>query len=133
MAEPEVIEVVQRGYKALTDDDVGAFLELCAPDAEWLYPADGKLPYGGAWRGRDAVAAFLDAHDRAEDIIELTIDDFVVGGDRVVALGLFRGRAKSTGAQWETRFVHVITVDQGMWRRFEAYFDTAAALEAHAG
>jgi ketosteroid isomerase-like protein len=131
MNEAGNLAVVEEGYSLLERDDVAGFLELCAADAEWLYPAEGKLPYGGTWRGRDAVAAFFDAHDAAEEILELRFDDFLVQADRVVALGLFRGRAKPNGAVWETRFVHVITLYDGRWRRFEAYFDTATALEAH--
>jgi len=37
----------------------------------------------------------------------------------------------ATGREWETRFVHVITTGNGKIQRFEAYVETAGAVEAH--
>lgn len=126
------LALVERGYEALERDDIPALLELCAPEAEWRYPAEGELPYGGRWLGRDAIKQFMDTHEEAEEILDFRIDDMLAGDDRVVVLGFFRGRAKPTGRVWETRFVHTVDVGNGQWLRLEAYFDTAAALRAHA-
>ena len=133
MGEAENLESVHQGYEALERDDVEGFLGMCAPDAEWRYPAQGELAYGGTWRGRDGIAKFLEAHDAAEEIVELRLDEFVAEGERIVVLGLFRGRARPSGRSWETPFVHSITLKDGLWQRLEAYFDTAAAVHAHRG
>ena len=63
--------------------------------------------------------------------MELRLDEFVARDDRVIVLGMFRGRAKTSTHEWETQFVHAITLHDGLWRRFEAFFDTAAAVDAH--
>lgn len=133
MSEAENLELVAQGYAALERDDIPGFLELCGTDAEWVYPAPAELLYGGEWRGHDGIAAFFNAHDAAEDILEVRVVDSVARGDRVFVLGVFRGRAKPSGQAWETRFVHVITLRDGFWQRFEAFFDTASAVEAHQG
>lgn len=124
------IALVEQLYAALDADDVPRALELCSDDVEWSYPAVAGLTYGGEWRGRDGVAAFLDAHDRAEEILEFRVDETVAQGDHVAAFGLYRGRAKPDGSIWETRFVHLLTVEAGLIQGFAAYFDTAAALAA---
>ncbi len=127
----ENLALVERGYEALERDDIPALLELCAAEAEWRYPAEGELPYGGQWLGRDAINLFMDAHEEAEEILDFRIDDMLAGDGRVVVFGFFKGRAKPTGRVWETRFVHAVDVANGAWVRLEAYFDTAAAVRAH--
>ncbi len=125
------IESVTTGYDALDREDIERFIQLCAADAVWIYPPSSALAYGGTWRGRDGIAAFFEAHDAAEEILEFKIDDLLAVGDRVIAMGLFRGKAKPSLREWQTRFVHVITLRDGLWQQFEAHFDTAAAADAH--
>lgn len=124
-------DVAQRIYETLGADEVPGFLALCAPDVTVAYPAAGLLPYGGQWSGREGAERFLDAHESAEDILDLAIDRFVTADDTVVALGRFRGRARSTGREWATPFVHVLTIRDGRLERWEAFFDTALAVAAH--
>lgn len=121
--------VVERFYAAI--DDLPALVELVTPDVVIRYPAAGVLAYGGDWHGTDEVVRFLNAHDDAEEIVDLELRKLVASGEVVVALGLFRGRAKPAGRPWTTEFVHAFTIQDGRIRRFQAFFDTAAALEAH--
>jgi len=123
--------VAERFYRALEEDDVPSVLELCADDVTVQYPAEGALAYGGAWRGRDGLARFLDVHDESEDILAFDVERLIDDGDTVMALGVFRGRAKPEGREWTTSFVHRLTIVGGRLQRWEAYFDTAAALVAH--
>jgi ketosteroid isomerase-like protein len=125
------VDVLQRLYAALDADDIPAFLELCAADAVIDYPAKGLLPYGGTWRGHEGIVEFLDRHEAAEEILDFDVGDMVADDRNMLVLGFFRGRAKRTGRTWETRFVHVMTVADGQLQRWEGYFDSAAALEAH--
>jgi ketosteroid isomerase-like protein len=123
--------LAERLYAALEADDSGPFLGLCAAHALIVYPGEGRLPYGGEWRGRAEIGAFLAAHDAAEEILLFEPLDMLASGETVVALGRFDGRAKPGSATWSTRFVHVLTFDEGLLARWEAFFDTAAAVEAH--
>ena len=125
------LEVVRRAYDALDRDDDAAFVALCADDVEWVYPADGRLPYGGLWSGHDGIARFFQAHDEAEEILDFRLDEMIADGERVDVHGFFQGRAKPSGTVWETRFVHSLTVRDGLIRRLEDYFDTDAAVHAH--
>lgn len=130
MGEAENLAVVGQAYEALDADDVPAFLALCTPEAQWVYPEPRQLPYGGTWSGLEGVEAFLNAHDAAEEIIDLDASDFIAQANLVVVLGHYQGRSKATGREWETDFVHVLTLRNEKIARFEAYFDTAAAVEA---
>jgi ketosteroid isomerase-like protein len=124
------VALVEDLYAALDAAEVPRALELCHADVEWSYPPVAGLPYGGEWRGRGGLAAFLDAHDGAAEILEFRVEGTVAEGDRVAAFGLYRGRAKPDRRTWETRFVHVVTVEAGLIRGLTAYFDTAAAVAA---
>ncbi len=125
------IDFVERIYAVMTDDDVEPFLRMCAADASVHYPAEGLLPYGGTWRGRDAIRSFLVAHDEAEEILGFEPASMAASDDRVFVIGRFEGRAKPTGRIWQTEFVHVMTVGDNQLRRWQAFFDTAAAASAH--
>ena len=94
-------------------------------------PGRRLLPYGGLWRGHDGVRAFSAAHDEAEEILGFETTDMIASGDRVAVLGTFEGRAKPDGQVWRTEFVHVLTVRDEHLQRWEAYFDSAAAVHAH--
>jgi uncharacterized protein len=123
--------LVERLYSALDGDDVAAILEQLADDAAVVYPAEGALPYGGTWVGHDGIARFLDLHDQAEEILDFTPETFATDEGQVVVRGRFAGRSKVTGRTWSTRWVHAHEVRDGRIQRWEAYFDTAAAVEAH--
>ena len=117
-------------YAALEADDVPRALAVCADDLTIRYPADGRLLYGGSWQAPGALVRFLEAHDAAEEIVEFEVRRMVAEGDTIVAIGHFAGRAKPDGGEWSTDFVHHLTITDGRVRRWEAYFDTAAAVAA---
>jgi len=123
---------VEQMYQAINEEDVAPFLALCAHDVVVDYPAPGRLPYGGTWEGLEAVAGFLRAHDDAEEILNFEIRQVVADGECVVVFGNFEGRAKPGTATWSTAFVHALTVRDGRLHRWQAYFDTSAAVDAHA-
>lgn len=123
-------DIVERFYAAIDGDDAETILALCAEDVVVRYPAAGRLPYGGEWSGHDALGAFLDAHEAAEEILEFAPTSILVDGETVVVLGAFRGRARATDRIWATDFVHVLTISDGRICRWVSSFDTAAALDA---
>lgn len=124
------LQLAERLYAALEADDIPAFLDLCAEDVTFEYPARGLLPYGGVWEGRDGVARFMDAHDEAEEILRFDVERMIAEEDTVLVLGTFTGRAKPDGREWSTRFVHRLTMADAGLLRWEAFFDTAAATSA---
>lgn len=128
----DIRELVEQLYAALDEQDVTPFLELCAPDASVEYPAGGQLPYGGTWQGLDGIRQFLEAHDEAEEILVFEPTDIATVDDTAYVRGRFQGRAKPNGSVWSTEFLHVLTTEDGRLTRWQAFFDTAAARDAHA-
>ena len=125
------IDLAERLYAAVVQDDPAPFLALCAFNAVIEYPAEGRLPYGGEWRGRQGIEQFLAAHDAAEEIVVFEPIDMIASGSTVVVIGRFEGKTKPGSATWSTKFVHVLAFSDGLLDRWEAFFDTAASVEAH--
>lgn len=127
----DAIRLVEAAYAALDEDDIPAFLAFFASDAEVHYPALGLLPYGGVWLGIDAIGRFLDVHDETEEILVFERRAILASDETVYVRGVFQGRSKLTGAVWETDWIHLFGVRDGRIRRWQAIFDSAAAVWAH--
>ena len=124
------LQLAERMYAALDADDIPNFLALCAEEVTVEYPGRGVLPYGGTWEGRDGAERFLDTHEGAEEILQFDVERMIAEDDTVLVLGTFTGRAKPDGQEWSTRFVHQLTMTDAGLLRWEAFFDTAAAVAA---
>ena len=125
------VRLMQQLYGAALEHDVEGFLELCAPNAEWVYPQIEGVSWSRTWRGHEEIVRWAELHDDEDEVVELRPEEYVAQGDRVVVLGFARMRAVATSRRWETRFVHAVRIRDGKVARFEACFDTAACVEAH--
>src|SRR2546421_100356 len=131
MGESENVTLMKAAYAAFDRGDVAGLLEMLAPDVEWNWPAVKEIPHSGPRRGRHEAAAFFETLTAVEEPVEFRRDEFLAHGDRVVVLGTYRARAKSSGGHWESDFVHVWTVREGRIARFDIQYNTAAAVEAY--
>lgn len=120
-------ELVRNVYDAYARRDVTAALSHFSPDVE--YVQTDLLPWGGRYCGIEGAQASLGkllAHVDSRVEVEETI----AAGDHVVVIARTRGTARTSGASFDLRAVHVWTVVDGTIRRFEAYIDTPAMLSA---
>jgi ketosteroid isomerase-like protein len=62
--------------------------------------------------------------------LEMTAEEFIDGGDRVVVSGYFRGRGRGSGVEVDTRFYEVYTLRDGKIVRLDEFTGRADALEA---
>ena len=63
--------------------------------------------------------------------LDIAPREFVAQGDKVVSLGHYRWRVKSTGQEYSSDFAHVFTVSDGKITGFQEYTDTASAARAY--
>jgi ketosteroid isomerase-like protein len=92
---------------------------------------NGKRAVCRNWRGREQVGRFFSTVAQAQDVIEFEPEDFIAQGDKVIALGRFSSRVKSTGSVSASAWAHVWTVKEGKVTHFREYVDTAAVSRAH--
>jgi ketosteroid isomerase-like protein len=130
MSESANVTAVRRFYENLTSPDV--LMQVLSPTIRWeITPG---FPHGGDYAGVETV--FRDFFGR----VLADFDDWCTvmnevhdAGDRVLALGTYSGRAKTTGKTFVARFSHCWTVESGTMVRLQQCADTAQisrALEA---
>ena len=128
MSEQTNLEIVQRGYKAYADGDLAALGKLLTDDTEWTYhPTHTGIPWAvQSWKGRDAVFQSLKILSDLVEFLEFEADEFITGGDNVVALGHERCRVKATGRIVEAKWVQIFTLRDGKISRYREYSDNSA-------
>ena len=117
------LDSVRGVYDAFARGDIPAVLGFLSPDAEWT-EAEG-FPYGGTYIGPQAVLEGVFMRLGTEwDGFAAVPDEFIDGGDTVVALGKYSGTYKATGKSFQANFAHVWRVRAGKAVRFTQYVDT---------
>jgi uncharacterized protein len=131
MNEQENTKIAARMYETFMAGDVEGFLNLFADDAAWHAPEIENVPLNGKFSGRENLAAFISDIDEYEEFLKMEPTEYIAQGDRVVVLGNYLARSKTTDKQYATDFAHIITVRDGKITSFYEFFDNAAAGRAH--
>ena len=131
MHEQTNTRLVQQAYQSVKAGDFQSFLNALAEDVQWQLPEMENVPFSGTWHGREQIGQFFSKVALAQDVIEFEPADFIAQDDRVVVLGRFSSRVKSTGRVSASAFAHVWTVKGGKVTHFREYVDTAAVSKAH--
>jgi ketosteroid isomerase-like protein len=121
------VEIIADLYAALARRDLPAMLELIDPEVSLSQTR--LLPWGGEYHGFEGFQKFFGQLFRFVDS-QLSVEEFVDAGDKVIVIGWSRGHVRATGATFNIRAVHVWTVRGGRGARFEPNVDTPRMLEA---
>jgi ketosteroid isomerase-like protein len=133
MSERDNTELVQHAYQHFKDGDIQGLMGLLTEDVEWkLFEIEG-VPFSGTRRGVERVGEFFSQVFDTEEPLRFEPRELVAQGDKVVALGDYAWRVKSTGREYESDFVHVFTVRDGKVARFQEFMDTAVVSSAYRG
>ncbi len=125
--------LVRQAYQCVKAGDMAALLGLLAEDVEWQVPQMEKVPFAGTWHGREQVEQFFSTVARAQDAVEFEPEGFIAQDDKVVVLGRFSWRVKSTGRLSVSAWAHVWTINNGRVTQLREYVDTAAVMSAYTG
>jgi uncharacterized protein len=122
------VEFVQGMYAAFGRGDIPAVLAGMADDIEW-HEALG-MPYGGVFRGGDAVVANVFG-PIATDVEGFAVvpEEFVGSGDTVAAVVRYTGTGKVTGKTLDVPVVHIWDIRDGKVTRFRQFIDTVEFAE----
>ncbi len=131
MAEQENAQTVKEIYAAFGRGDVPAILDTLAGGFEWHHhgPPD-IVPWARSRHTRDEVADFFKVLADNLEVLAFEPQEYVAQGDKVVALGVFRARVKSTGRPFEYRWAMEWTFRDDKVVQYRAYDDTAAIVAA---
>jgi uncharacterized protein len=133
MNEQANISTVKQIYADFGQGKFPAILERVNPDVEWINAGPFAVPYARRRRGLDEVNEFFSTLAATVDVQSFEPKEFFADGDRVVVLGAWSGRAKTTGKPFASDWTMAWTVKRGKVTSFRSYEDThtiAAAFGA---
>ncbi|HEV7482067.1 MAG TPA: nuclear transport factor 2 family protein [Solirubrobacterales bacterium] len=120
------LELARRLYDGFLAHDAPAILGLLKPDFEGNVSAGMPLGVGGRYDSaeammRDVWIPIFGAYD-----VRVEADELLECGERVVAVGGYRGAAREGGEPFDASFAHVLTIDGGLIAALRQITDTAS-------
>ena len=125
------VAVVQQVYHNFKAGNIQALLDMLPDNVTWHLPEIEGVPFAGKRTGRDAVRDFFVGVEANQETLEFEPREFIAQGDKVVSLGHYRWRVKTTGREFSSDFAHVFTIGDGKIVSFQEYTDTASAARAY--
>jgi ketosteroid isomerase-like protein len=117
------LEIIRDHYAASDRRDLADMLADVAPDARWTEMAG--FPCAGTWIGPEQITEHVFAALGAEwDPFTFALEQLIDGGERIVALGDYKGTHRTTGKSMQARVTHVWKLSQGRIVAFEQFTDT---------
>jgi ketosteroid isomerase-like protein len=117
------LDSIKAIYQAFAEGDIPSVLGSLSPDIAWT-EAEG-FPYAGTYHGPGSVLTDVFMRLGSEwNGFAAVPDEFIDGGDTIVALGKYSGTYKATGKSFQANFAHVWKLQDGKAIRFIQYVDT---------
>jgi len=130
MSEQENVAIVQQAYDHFKVGNIDGIVALTADDITWHLPAIENVPFAGDYNGPAGVAEFFALVMANEEPLRFEPRETIAQDDKVVSLGFYHWRVKSTGREFSGDFCHVFTTRDGKITTFHEYTDTAVASKA---
>ena len=122
------VQTVKDFFAAMGRGDKQGLLALSAEDIAWIIP--GKdWPLAGVHRGHAGLTALL---QKASETVETSTEpsEYVAQGDRVLVVGVAKGKVKATNKTFDDDWIFAITVRNGKVATIREYIDTQALARA---
>ena len=118
------IETVERFYKAISRGDLATARRILDREVEWIESDRTALWFRGTHHGACTVfnEVILPAYGWIADF-RMELDQFLAVGEHVVAIGRFRGQAKTTDRELNALATHVWTLHEGRAMRVQTFND----------
>jgi ketosteroid isomerase-like protein len=124
----EALTVVKEAYSAFEKGGIQALLQIVSEDVSWRVVASTGLPYPNHCQTRAEVKRFFEDLFAAEEITKFETREFIDAGSHVVVIGFIAATIKATKKSFESEWVHIFTIKDGLVTRWQEFFDTAARL-----
>jgi hypothetical protein len=117
------LTTIQGAYAAFAKGDVPGVLGIMAPNIVWK-EADG-FPLAGVYNSPQAVleGVFMRIGSLWEGFA-VAPQEFIDGGETIVAMGKYSGKAIATGKNMQADFAHVWKMKDGKAVGFVQFVDT---------
>jgi uncharacterized protein len=126
---PEDVELVGSAFDAWNRGDIDSFADHVAEDIAWL-EVSGR-PEGAPTErlGRDRMRQSLESLFDVWESYRIEVERIDQIGERVLAIVREVARGRASGVEIDGRWGYLITVEDGLIVRIEAYRDADHALQ----
>ncbi|MFZ0454712.1 MAG: nuclear transport factor 2 family protein [Ignavibacteriaceae bacterium] len=126
----ENIVLVQKMYTAFTNRNIDAMLAMLSNEVEWGEPSNPFNETEGTRYGHKGFLEWVNIGRQVEEIFILEPRKYLTDNDSVAVYGYMKCLVKSTEKIYESDFVHLVTIKDGLIVKFQEFFDTYIAGEA---
>lgn len=132
MSEQDNVEVVRNLYAAFGKGDVPAILAALTPETRMHHSGSSDtVPWGSRTHtGAEEWGKFFSELNEALEPEAFEAEQYIAEGDRVVALGRYRFRARATGKSFESHWAMAWTFKDGQPIDVRVFEDTEAQANA---
>ena len=123
--------VLRSGWAAAPRKDWELMFVRYSPRVVWEIPEEFQtLGFAASYHGHDGLAQGLEQFSEAFESWEIRPDRALDLGDRVLALGRFRGKARASGVEWEQDFSQLVVLEKGQVVRDRFFYSWEQGLRA---
>ena len=123
--------VLRSGWAAAPRKDWELMFVRYSPDVVWEIPEEFQtLGFAESYHGHAGLVEGLERFSEAFESWEIRPARALDFGDRVLALGGFRGKARASGVEWEQKFSQLVTLENGLVVRDRFFYSWEQGLRA---
>jgi ketosteroid isomerase-like protein len=123
--------VLRSGWAAAPRKDWELMFVRYSPDVIWEIPEEFQtLGFAESYHGHEGLVQGLEQFSEAFESWEIRPDRALDFGDRVLALGRFRGKARASGVEWEQEFSQLVTLEKGLVVRDRFFYSWDQGMQA---
>ncbi|MEM6583531.1 MAG: nuclear transport factor 2 family protein [Pseudomonadota bacterium] len=126
----KTLEAAKKVYEAILAGNFDGVRDRLHEDCVIEFYGPNTIPYAGIFRGRDKCMAFFDHVQQDITIHEFTQDEFIANDSQVAVVGHLHLETRVTKREYYTAYAHIIDIEDGLWRRFRDFADTATVAHA---
>jgi ketosteroid isomerase-like protein len=123
------LALVESAFEAWNRGDIDAFAGHTAEDVAWLEVSGRPEGAPTVRRGRDRMRKSLESLFDAWASYHLEVERIEEVGERILAIVREVARGRASGVQIDSRWGYLVSVEDGLIVRIEAYRDAAQALK----
>ena len=102
-----------------------------SPEVIWEIPEEFQtLGFAESYHGHRGLVEGLERFSEAFESWEIRPARALDFGDRVLALGDFRGKARASGVEWQQKFSQLVTLENGLVVRDRFFYSWEQGLRA---
>jgi ketosteroid isomerase-like protein len=126
-----VRRVLRSAWAAAPRKDWELVFVRYSPEVVWEIPEEFQtLGFAPSYRGHEGLVEGLERFAEAFESWEIRPARALDFGDRVLALGSFRGKARASGVEWQQPFSQLVTLRRGLVVRDRFFYSWEQGLRA---